>query len=147
MDFRQEAKLYKDPEKMASAYLASHFGNSRIEYPINPFALLQDEGVLFNLTNFKKLEGVYIPATSENDIPTVGINANRPITRQRFTAAHELCHHFRDAGKQINCPIGGSSRSAIESFAEKFAAAVLMPLAELRIQVNKRKNNRNTPSF
>lgn len=146
MDFRQEAKLYRDPEKMAAAYLASHFGNSKIEYPINPFALLQEEGILFNLADFKKLEGVYIPASSDDDIPTVGINGNRPITRQRFTAAHELCHHFKDADRQITCPITGT-KNAIELFADKFAAAILMPLAELRIQVNKRKNIRNTISL
>jgi Fic family protein len=36
------------------------------------------------LSNFRKLEGVYVPASSEDDIPVIGINANRPITRQRF---------------------------------------------------------------
>lgn len=65
MEFRAEAKQYSDPEKMAAAYLAEYFGNQEIEYPINPFQMLKDEGVLFSLMEFKKLEGVYIPATSE----------------------------------------------------------------------------------
>lgn len=125
MQFETEAKQYNDPEKMAAAYLVKYFGNQKIEYPINPFQMLKDEGVLFSLMNFKKLEGVYIPAVSEEDVPAIGINANRPITRQRFSAAHELCHHFRDADKQISCPIG--SKNAIERFAEGFAAALLMP--------------------
>lgn len=145
MEFRAEAKQYSDPEKMAAAYLAEYFGNQEIEYPINPFQMLKDEGVLFSLMEFKKLEGVYIPATSEEDIPVVGININRPITRQRFTAAHELCHHFRDADKQISCGIG--SRNSIEKFAESFAAALLMPIGELRIQVNKRKNRNHNVSM
>lgn len=146
MDFRQEAAKYTDSERMAADYLVAYFGNQKIEYPINPFALLKDEGVLFSLSNFNKLEGVYVPTASANDIPIVGINANRPITRQRFTAAHELCHHFHDSDKHISCPISGK-KTTIEIFADGFAAAVLMPISELRAQVNKRKNARGNVSF
>ena len=145
MPFETEAKQYTDPEKMAAAYLVKYYRNQKIEYPINPFQMLKDEGILFSLRDFNKLEGVYIPGTSSDDIPIVGINANRPITRQRFSAAHELCHHFRDADRQISCPIG--SKSAIEVYAEKFAAALLMPISELRVQVNKRKNSVGTISL
>lgn len=134
MRFETEAKKYTDPEKMAAAYLAQYFGNQQIEYPLKPFRMLKDEGILFSLMDFKKLEGVYIPPSSDNDVPLVGINANRPVTRQRFSAAHELCHHFRDADRQISCPIG--SQNAIEKFAEGFAAALLMP--ERRIDKNTR---------
>ena len=102
MQFQTEAKAFTDPEQMAAAYLFKYFGTRKIEYPINPFQMLKEEGILFSLMNFKKLEGVYIPASGDNDIPVVGININRPITRQRFTAAHELCHHFRDADKEIS---------------------------------------------
>jgi len=144
MQFEIKANKYTDPEKMAADYLAKYFGNQKIEYPINPFKMLKDEGVLFSLQDFQKLEGVYIPASSE-DTPVVGINANRPITRQRFSAAHELCHHFHDADRQISCPIG--SKNAVEKFAEDFAAALLMPINELRAQVNKRKNNTRNVSF
>jgi Zn-dependent peptidase ImmA (M78 family) len=106
ISFKSRSKYYNDAEEMASAYLSAYYGNSEIEYPISPFKMLNDEKVLFLIRNFNKLEGVYIPAQSEEDVAMVGINANRPITRQRFTAAHELCHHFRDADKQVSCPIG-----------------------------------------
>ena len=72
--------------------------------------MLKDEGVEFKICNFNKLEGVYIPAQSQEDISIVGISAKRPITRQRFTAAHELCHHFRDADKTGCLPIGKKKR-------------------------------------
>ena len=147
MQFQTVAKGFNDPEEMAAAFLARYYGNQKIEYPINPFQMLKDKGILFSLRNFKKLEGVYIPATGKDDIPTVGININRPITRQRFTAAHELCHHFRDAEREISCPISGKKNS-IEDFADKFAAALLMPINELRHQVGKRqKNGRRYISF
>ncbi|MBP5631560.1 MAG: ImmA/IrrE family metallo-endopeptidase, partial [Clostridia bacterium] len=145
MQFEIDAKKYTDPEKMAADYLVKYFGNQRIEYPINPFQMLKDEGILFSLQDFNKLEGVYIPASTIGDVPIVGINANRPITRQRFSAAHELYHHFHDAGKQISCPIG--SKNAAERFAEDFAAALLMPINELRAQVNKRRDTSNFVSF
>lgn len=146
MQFWTEAKIYRDPERMAAVYLMKYYGNQKIEYPINPFKMLKDEGILFSLMDFKKLEGVYIPASSSEDVPVVGINVNRPITRQRYTAAHELCHHFRDADKHISCPISGVKNS-VEKFAEGFAAAILMPINELRAQVNKRKNNNGTISM
>lgn len=58
---------------MAADYLAEYFGSQKIEYPINPFKMLKDEGVLFSLQDFKKLEGVYIPASSKEDVPLVGM--------------------------------------------------------------------------
>lgn len=146
MSFRTQAKYYTDPEKMAADYLAAYFDNSEITYPINPFRMLRDEGILFTLSDFHKLEGVYIAPTDSSDVATVGINANRPITRQRYTAAHELCHHFHDTDKQIACPIIGVKNS-MEKFADAFAAAVLMPLSDLRIQVNKRKDDQGYISF
>ena len=46
MLFEQEAKKYTDPEKMAADYLVKYYGNQKIEYPINPFQMLKDEGIL-----------------------------------------------------------------------------------------------------
>lgn len=89
ISFKSNVKNYRDAESMAVAYLTAYFGNSEIEYPISPFKMLKDEGVDFVIRNFNRLEGVYIPAQSEDDIAIVGISAKRPITRQRFTAAHE----------------------------------------------------------
>ncbi len=146
MSFQQQAKTFSSAEKMAAAYLAHYFGNKKIEYPINPFQMLKDEGVLFSFMKSHGLEGVYVPASSEDDIPLVGINVGRPITRQRFTAAHELCHHLRDANKEISCPIFGI-KNDVELYADSFAAALLMPLNELRSLVNKRKNSRGYVSF
>lgn len=145
MGFYTDAKGFSDPEQMATAYLREHFGDQAIQYPIDPFNLLRHEGILFKLANFKRLEGVYIPAASPDDTPIVGINANRPITRQRYTAAHELCHHFRDSDKQISCPFGSQNR--IEKFAEGFAAALLMPLTELKVQVDKRRDSYGNIDF
>ena len=137
-DFNSTAKTIDNAEQLAAAYLLHYFRDQEISYPINPFQMLINEGVKFAIRDFGKLEGVYVPALSQDDIPIVGININRPITRQRFTAAHELCHYFRDSEQQI-CPIG--SKSAVEKFADSFASGILMPLGELRLQVRKREKN------
>ena len=134
-DFNRVAKTINNPEKLAEEYLRHYFNDHVIVYPINPFKMLQDESVVFLMRDFGHLEGAFIPAANEKDVPMVGINMNRPITRQRFTAAHELCHYFRDSEQQI-CPIG--SKSALEKFADCFASGILMPLGELRSQVKKR---------
>ncbi|MBQ0054952.1 MAG: Fic family protein [Synergistaceae bacterium] len=143
--FREQASKFESAEKMAQAFLKAYFGNSKIVFPLNPFQMLKDEGIIFSISNFHKLEGVYVPAADGDDVPVVGINANRPITRQRYTAVHELCHHFRDTGKSVVCPM--SPQSATEKFAESFASAVLMPYADLKHQVNKRKNAGGYISF
>ena len=137
-DFNSTAKTIDNAEQLAAAYLLHYFRDQEISYPINPFQMLINEGVKFAIRDFGKLEGVYVPALSQDDIPIVGININRPITRQRFTAAHELCHYFRDSEQQI-CLIG--SKSAVEKSADSFASGILMPLGELRLQVRKREKN------
>ncbi len=140
MSFSNVNIQYLKPEELAQRYLSNHFGDQAISYPISPFLFLNNEGVLFKLLNLKKLEGVYIPASSEDDLPVVGINFNRPITRQRFTAAHELCHHLKDSDKQFSCLSENFRNSKTEQFAEQFAAALLMPISELKKQVDLRKN-------
>lgn len=138
-DFQNVAESFCNAEQLAQAYLHYYFSNKKISYPINPFQMLLDEDVKFAIRDFGSLEGVYIPADNNGDISIVGININRPITRQRFTAAHELCHHFRDYKSQQICPI--SRKSAIEKFAENFASSLLMPIEELRSQVKNRAKN------
>ncbi|SFA71723.1 ImmA/IrrE family metallo-endopeptidase [Selenomonas ruminantium] len=126
--------LYKPgmrPEELAACVLGKSgmdMDNPRL--PIDPFSLMRSCGIVYQFMDAKKLEGVYIVPEDAEDVPMVGINYNRPITRQRFTAAHELCHHLKDRRSQI-CPIGNNV-NAMERYAEQFAAALLMPLPALR---------------
>ena len=67
----------------------------------------------------------------------VAININRPITRQRFSATHELCHYLKDVQNQsFMCAI--ASNDFIEKYAESFASAFLMPEDELQSQIELR---------
>lgn len=119
-------------ETLAQHFLKDYFADKAIEFPINPFQMLSDLNVPFILRPFKNYEGIYIPATDEEDFPVVGINLKRPLTRQRFTAAHELCHHIKDANNGYMCTL--KSQNNIERYAEDFAAELLMPCKILREQ-------------
>ena len=129
------ARTGASPEVLAEAFIADYFKGKAPSIPVNPFQILRDLGIAFSFRNFSSYEGVYIPPEDCGDMPVVGINANRPITRQRFTASHELCHHIKDAGSGYMCAIG--SDSDIERYAEAFAAALLMPMPLFRAQVEK----------
>ena len=127
------------PRALAQAVLSEYFSGKQVSYPINPFQILTDYGVPFVFRAFsdKQLEAVYLPAQGPSDIPIVGINIKRPIGRQRYTAAHELCHHIKDSqGSQV-CALG--SKNPVEKYAESFAAELLMPFQEMKRQIRLRQ--------
>jgi Fic family protein len=112
------------PYELANAVLKDSYGEEELSIPIDPFSLMRKHGIIYQLMKFEDLEGIYLVPENEDDIAVVGINYKRKITRQRYTAAHELCHHIKDR-KNEACPIG--AKNEIEKFAEKFAAELLMP--------------------
>lgn len=128
-DFRDVYKEGMSPSELAEAVLHNIFDKEDPVFPINPFKIMRDYGIVYQFLEFKDLEGLYLVPENEDDIAIVGINKKRPITRQRFTAAHELCHHLKDRINET-CEIG--SKNERESFAEKFAAELLMPKQELK---------------
>lgn len=132
--FTEYAEQGVPAETLAQLFLKEYFADKEIEFPINPFQMLTDLDVPFIMRPFKKYEGIYIPAADEEDFPVVGINLNRPISRQRFTAAHELCHHLKDSKSGYMCVI--NSQAFIEKYAEDFAAELLMPSKIFREQVS-----------
>lgn len=136
------SSCFSSPEKLANVVLAQYKDErGMLEFPINPFKILKSLDVKLVLKKFKELEGLYIPATEENDIDVVAINFDRPLYRQRFTAAHEICHCIKDKNNAIICPIDGK-KTEIEKFADEFAARLLMPLKELKKQVELYVNNK-----
>lgn len=127
------------PEQLAEAFISDYYSGQEPSIPVNPFEILRDMGIVFSFRNFSNYEGVYIPAEGDDDAPVVGINANRPVTRQRYTASHELCHHIKDADTGYMCST--ALDNDIERYAEAFAAALLMPSSLFREQVDEYKVN------
>lgn len=111
-------------EQLAKKVLDYYYKESPPEFPINIFKMLKDLGVFYEFRSLDKLEGAYSPEY-ENIPPAVLINKNRPFSRQRFTAAHELCHHLKDfQSEMISIP---HSKTTIEKYANAFANNLLMP--------------------
>lgn len=134
--------LYKfgmSPQVLAEKVLEDRFGKEMLSIPIDPFKLMREYGIVYQLMEFEDLEGIYLVPEDDNDVPFVGINSKRKITRQRFTAAHELCHHLKDCKNEV-CP-KGEMRDKIEQFAEKFAAELLMPRKLFLSVVDEYKEN------
>ena len=134
-DYEALANNGMSADRLALTFFSEYYKDTVPTFPINPFQILTDLGIPFLLRPFKNYDGVYIPAKDEDDIPIVGINLNRPITRQRYSAAHELCHFLKDSHKHFICV--PNSQNEIERYAEKFASELLMPTAELKKQVAK----------
>ncbi len=136
LDFEQLAKDGMPAETLASTFLHEYesMKGEKLTVPLNPFQMLTDMGVIFVLRPFTKYEGIFIPATDEEDFSIVGINLNRPVTRQRFTAAHELCHHLKDVHRGYVCT--SNPQSEIERYAEDFAAELLMPSGAMRKKID-----------
>ncbi|MDN6722399.1 MAG: ImmA/IrrE family metallo-endopeptidase [Staphylococcus equorum] len=127
--------IYNDldvPEKLARKTHLRYFGRevSENDLPIDPFKVLKDSGAIYGIMDFDKLEGFYLLPEQDTSEPAfIGINKNRPVARQRFTAAHELCHHLKD-NDTIVCEFGDST--PIEVFANKFSSEFLMPTVILK---------------
>lgn len=101
-------KYRNDAEGLAKYFSAEYFNTHERTFPINPFHVLTDLGIHFVFRNFKDVEGLFLPAMKDGDVDLVAINAKRPITRQRFTVSHELCHYLKDPreGKSFICETG-----------------------------------------
>lgn len=79
-------KYRNDAQGLAEYFSDEYFAKHKRVFPINPFQVLADLNIKFVFKNFKKLEGLYLPSTEESPVELVAINANKPITRQRFSA-------------------------------------------------------------
>lgn len=138
------------PEQLAEEVLAKIVEKyGEIKFPIDPFKLLKDEGIIISFSNFENLEGIII--NDVDNITIVGINRLRPWTRQRFSAAHEYCHYIKDLKRmeneinRIDCLAG--SKSAIERYADEFASCLLMPLFKLKELCDEYKNAKGFIDF
>ena len=119
---------------LADKLVNEYFSGKVPSFPLNPFKMMRNIDIVFQFMEFKDLEGIYIVPENDEDIAVIGINAKRPITRQRFTAAHEICHHLKDRNSSI-CAIG--SRTSVERYADQFASELLMPIKYLKDVANK----------
>lgn len=119
----------------------------KISFPIDPFKELKENHAIITFSNFDKLEGLLLFDKEKESV--VSINLSRPVTRQRFTAAHELGHiilHAEVKEDGFLCPIYGA-KSPIEKEADDFASNLLMPTNELNKIINKYQDTNGKVDF
>jgi len=78
------------------------------------------------------------------DLKAIGINADHPRVRQRFSIAHELGHYYlRHPQEEESIGIGDDSEEwkIFESEANEFAGELLVPKDFLKEEYNKLKKN------
>lgn len=74
---RNVIKLYHrgmSAEALAQAVIAEYFDGKEPSFPIDPFKMIRDLGIVYQFMEFKDLEGIYILSDDEDDIPVIGIN-------------------------------------------------------------------------
>lgn len=101
--------------------------------PVDVDDIARREGLAFQIVRLTAISGGYL-----REGPGVGrayISANEHRVRQRFTKAHELCHHLVDPGQDVmvmgraaRFPSGYDDRRKHWAH-DRFAACLLMPRA------------------
>ena len=120
-----------DPLICARQVLESYSAHHERPFPVDPFKIIRSFGVVYQMAVFhdEGLEGFYLPAEDSDDIDIIVIRVNSRITRQRFTAAHELWHYLKDNNQAKE---NVRSTRDNEKAANSFAAELLAPIEELK---------------
>lgn len=98
--------------------------------PVNVFALASRMGIAIERRPFTNLLGGLL---FDEDGPCIFYNSNAPVTRARFTVAHELGHYVLHRRQGIYFMCQENSKRLAERQANRFAAELLMPTGVVRI--------------
>ena len=109
------------------------FGVSYTE-AVDVFKIIHEAGIelLFRPLG-GRADGSYLPPSTQTKAGVL-LNSRRPLSRKRYTAAHELCHFLRRDTAKVRietmseeCGLLGQGSSEEESLADFFAGHFLMP--------------------
>ncbi len=104
--------------------------NIDVTAPIDVFEAIENLGLVLAFFPMQSASGAYIAEPGGR--PGILINSQHPLSRQRYTAAHELGHHVLghgtlvDAGQPLH-RMSGVATPDHEKAAEAFASWFLMP--------------------
>ena len=113
-------------EATAAALRTRRSVGYRLEEAVSVYDLAARLGVEVRLLDLPSMEGMYLSAST----PTIILSSLRPPGRRAFTCAHELGHHNRSDGVQIDEFVGQWDTPRFdpkEFMADCFAGALLMP--------------------
>ena len=120
----------------------------RLEPPIDIVALVRKYAELvYTAIPFESADGVSINLKVPGKSPRVIVNTDNPVSRQRFTLAHELGHllipwHVGTIIDNLDLNMSNSSSGywKTEEEANQFAAALLMPLRWVKAVISAERN-------
>lgn len=124
-----------DPEAEAIRLLRRYWPTG--ELPIDPVRLADRLGISVRIAELDpRVSGAIIKHPGEN--PVIGLQKEDHDSRKRVTCAHQLGHYILCAGKDDFYRVDGRDALSTETsdpdevFANRFAAALLMPEAAVR---------------
>lgn len=127
----------RDPAVEAERIRLSTWGVDR--FHVDPVQIARVLGIDVRRAGLRQdISGALVKKLGED--PTILLNANDHLNRQRFTCAHELGHFVTresepDAYEYVDLRdtmYSASGRDPEEVFANRFAAHLLMPESEVR---------------
>lgn len=133
--------------KMATAEASRVLTRFRYDYlaPVDVASLVESDSVILNFQPLGNLAGAYIPAESAG-VAGILVNEQLPLTKQRFTIAHEYCHHICEHPASVDTEselfVESYKRSQSERLAELFASCLLMPRRLVLLHLRRMNINR-----
>jgi Zn-dependent peptidase ImmA (M78 family) len=108
--------------------------------PVSVDAVARSLGARLSFDPFEESDISGFVARRPGMPPVIGVNSAHPMTRQRFTIAHEIGHLVMHVGQplivdklvRVNLRRAALPSTSVEIEANRFAAALLMPEALLR---------------
>ena len=113
-------------QAMSAALRTRLSAGYRLDHPVCVYDIAERLGVEVRFLDLPSMEGMYSSASG----PTIIVSSLRPRGRRAFTCAHELGHHNRKDGVEIDELVEqweNPSFDPKEFMADCFAGALLMP--------------------
>jgi Zn-dependent peptidase ImmA (M78 family) len=134
---RKRQSAPTDPRAAAARVLARL---KEIGQPVSVDAIVRSLGARLSFDPFAESDISGFVARRPGMPPVIGVNSAHPMTRQRFTIAHEIGHLVMHDGQplivdklvRVNLRRAALPSTTVEIQANQFAAALLMPETLLR---------------
>lgn len=128
-------------EMRAQDVLERFYGSNGIVLPVDVVGIANENGINVNRARFSGAVSDLVYGFIEKDGTGVSItvNACNSLTRRRFTIAHELGHFFlhHDGEELEYLDLRSTKKSQEEQEANQFAAELLMPETEVKVEYEK----------
>lgn len=106
-----------------------------LDRPVDVFEAVRRLGIVLAFRPLGRVSGLYLPGGRS---PGILLHSGHPLTRQRYTAAHELGHHRFGHAAEVDQDLESLLRADLEGWpdrekeAEAFGAWFLMPRRLIR---------------